>query len=247
MEWYKVAFGDIYPLVYPHRDEAEAARVAARLLPLIGAARPLLDVACGNGRYMRPLAAAGVDAYGADLSTYLLADAVANGGLGGRVVCCDMRALPFRDGAFGVAINMFTSFGYFDDDADNAAALREVARVLRVGGTFVLDFLNAGRVRGGVAGPTRRTAGDTVVDESRELSADGRVLTKRVVVRWSGREPVEYVERVRLYDRDDLGALLAGASLAERATYGDYDLGPFDDTASSRVIFVCEKRGVRGA
>ena len=242
MEWYKVAFGEIYPLVYPHRDEAEAARVAARLLPLVASACPLLDVACGNGRYMRPLAAAGVDAYGADLSMHLLGDAVANGGLGGRVVCCDMRALPFRDGAFGAAINMFTSFGYFDADADNVAALREVARVLQAGGTFVLDFINAGQVRERVAGSTQRRAGNALVEERRELSSDGRVLTKRVVVSAPGREAVEYVERVRLYDRGELGALLAGVSLAVVATYGDYDLGPFDETGSSRVIFICEKR-----
>jgi len=67
------------------------------------------------------------------------------------------------------------------------------------------------------------------------------------VVRTPGREPVEYMERVRLYDRGELGTLLAGASLAVRATYGDYDLGPFDETASSRVIFVCERTGVGGA
>ncbi|HEX6791240.1 MAG TPA: class I SAM-dependent methyltransferase, partial [Candidatus Krumholzibacteria bacterium] len=118
-EWYRVAFGELYPLVYPHRDVAEAARVAARLAPVIRSARPALDVACGNGRYMLALERAGVDMVGVDLSEYLLGEAVKNGQQG-RVVCGDMRALPFVAGAFGSAINMFTSFGYFDDDADNA-------------------------------------------------------------------------------------------------------------------------------
>src|SRR5712671_5684455 len=120
MEWYKAAFGELYPLVYPHRDVNEAARVASRLAPIVAAARPTLDVACGDGRYMCALGAAGIDVYGVDLSEYLLGEAVKRAGLAGRVVCGDMRALPFVSGAFGSAINMFTSFGYFESDADNA-------------------------------------------------------------------------------------------------------------------------------
>jgi SAM-dependent methyltransferase len=241
VEWYRVAFGEIYPLVYPHRDEAEAVRVASSLAGVVGSRTPLLDVACGNGRYMRALSRAGVDAYGVDLSEFLLAEAVAAGGLGGRVVRCDMRALPFRDRTFGCAINMFTSFGYFDSDADNALVLGEVGRVLSAGGLFVLDFLNARVVRSGLPGRSRRRSGEARIDESRELARGGSVLVKRVVVHAPGREPIEYDERVRLYDREELAGMLAAASLPVRSTHGDYDLGPFDADTSSRVILVCEK------
>jgi SAM-dependent methyltransferase len=239
MDWYRVAFGEIYPLVYPHRDEAEATRVAARLSAIVAGRTPLLDLACGNGRYMRALARAGVDAYGADLSEYLLDDAVDGGGLGGRVVRCDMRSLPFREGAFGCAINMFTSFGYFDADADNACVLREVARVLARGGVFVLDFINAGVARAGLPARSRRRSGEIVIEEQRELASDGRVLFKRVSVQPPGRESIEYEERVRLYDRAELASMLSAVSLTVRSTHGDYDFGPFDAATSARVILVC--------
>lgn len=243
MEWYKVAFGELYPLVYPHRDVAEATRVASRLAPLVRQSRPMLDVACGNGRYMCALAAAGVDVYGVDLSEYLLGEAVDNG-LGGRVVCGDMRALPFATGAFGSAINMFTSFGYFEEDADNRRVLDEIGRVLAGAGTFVLDFINAERVARGVEPCSRRVVGDAEIEQWRELSDGGRVLTKRVQVRWPGREPVEYKERVRLYTRDELASMLSGAAFDIQNVYGDYDLGDYDAGASARVIFVAEKRTV---
>lgn len=243
VEWYRVAFGELYPLVYPHRDVAEAARVASRLVPLVKAARPTLDVACGNGRYMGALRAAGVVVYGVDLSEYLLGEA-AKGGLGGCVVCGDMRALPFTDGAFGSAINMFTSFGYFDDDDDNARALVEIARVIGAKGSFILDFINGGRIRGRIEPWSRRVAGDAVVEESRVLSDGDRILTKRVEVRGTGREPVEYSERLRLYARDELSAMLAGAGFDVRRVHGDYELGAFDEHSSERMIFVCEKRAV---
>jgi SAM-dependent methyltransferase len=240
-EWYRIAFGELYPVVYPHRDVAEAARVAARLAPLVRAARPALDVACGNGRYMDALLSSGVDIYGVDLSEYLLGEA-ARRRLAGRVVYGDMRALPFRDGAFGAAINMFTSFGYFDDE-DNARALREIARVIGPGGTFLLDFINAGRAREFLRPESRRDAGDAAIREWRELSGDGRVLEKRVEVSWPGREPVRYAEHLRLYDLAELTAMLGACGLAVRRAYGDYELGDFDARVSERLILACEKRG----
>jgi len=240
-DWYRVAFGELYPLVYPHRDVAEAARVASRLAPLVKAARPMLDVACGNGRYMCALAAGGVDVYGVDLSEFLLGEAVKNG-LGGRVVCGDMRELPFGAGVFGSAINMFTSFGYFDTDEDNARALSEIGRVLCPGGAFVLDFINAARVCRVVAPRSQRTVGAADIDEQRELSADGRVLTKHVRVRWPDRDPVDYVERLRLYSREELAVMLSEAGFVVREMHGDYALGVFEADTSERAIFVCRKR-----
>jgi SAM-dependent methyltransferase len=242
MDWFKVAFGELYPLVYPHRDVAEAARVASKLAPVVAAPRPVLDVACGDGRYMSALAAAGADVYGVDLSEYLLGEAVKRTAVAGRVVCGDMRALPFLAGAFGSAINMFTSFGYFESDAENAHVLAEIERVLAGGGVFVLDFLNAGVVRGHIKPHSIRQVKGAEVEEARELSIDGRVLTKRVRVRWPDREPVQYQERVRLYAPDELRALVHGAGFDVTAEHGDYDLGTFDAAVSPRLVLVCRKR-----
>lgn len=241
--WYRVAFGELYPLVYPHRDVAEASRVASKLAPLVRATRPTLDVACGNGRYMRALRSAGVDVFGVDLSEYLLGEA-AGSGIGDRVACGDMRALPFEGGAFGSAINMFTSFGYFDDDSENARALREIARVIAPGGAFVMDYLNAARVRDRVEPRSTRAAGDALVEEHRELSDDGRVLTKRVMVTRPDHEPVSYSERLRLYGLVELGAMLESAGLGVRRVHGSYALDTFDERNSERLIVVCERRTV---
>ncbi|HET6347493.1 MAG TPA: class I SAM-dependent methyltransferase [Candidatus Krumholzibacteria bacterium] len=240
-EWYRVAFGEVYPLVYPHRDVAEAVRVASRLVPMIRRERPTLDVGCGNGRYMSALAAEGVDVYGVDLSEFLLAEAAGNPDLSGRLVCGDMRRLPFVPGAFGSAINMFTSFGYFDSDEDNARVLGEVARVVESGGAFVLDFINSGRVRHSVRAASRRAQDGVDVEEFRELSHDGRVLVKRVRVNCEGRETVEYAERLRLYDRDELVAMLGDAGFRTEEVHGDYDLGPFDTALSPRLICICRR------
>ncbi len=244
MEWYKVAFGEIYPLVYPHRDDDEALRVARSLAPLLDERTPLLDVACGNGRYMRAFQSAGLDVYGVDLSAYLLADAVASRSLQGRVVIGDMRLLPFRDECAGAVVNMFTSFGYFETDLDNVRVMQEIARVLSLGGRFLMDFLNATVLeRELVSGkPTVRREDDIVIEERRQIVDEGRVLTKQVRVTGAGREPVDYSERLRLYRHDDLVSMAEASGLTPLAVYGDYDLGDFDAGHSSRVLLLCEKR-----
>jgi SAM-dependent methyltransferase len=247
MEWYKVAFGEIYPLVYPHRDDEEASRVAQSLAPLLGGRSPMIDVACGNGRYMAAFARTGLDVYGVDLSPYLLSDAVASRSLRGRVVLGDMRALPFRDGAAAAVVNMFTSFGYFETDLDNVRVMHEAARIVATGGVFLMDFLNAGALDRELrdARPSVRHERGATVEERREIVDGGRVLVKHVRVGVEGREPIEYRERLRLYRHDDLVAMAEVAGLSARAVYGDYDLAPFVASTSSRVIMLCDKMGAR--
>jgi SAM-dependent methyltransferase len=205
----------------------------------------VLDVACGNGRYMTAFSATGLDVYGIDLSPYLLSDAVASRALRGRVVLGDMRMLPFRDGSAGAVVNMFTSFGYFETDLDNVRVMHEAARVLAPGGVFLMDFLNAealGReLRDGK--PTQRRERGAIVEEQREVVDDGRVLVKHVRVQFEAREPVEYHERLRLYRHDDLVAMAEASGLARHAVYGDYALASYDAPRSPRVIMVCRKPG----
>lgn len=246
MEWYKVAFGDIYPLVYPHRDDEEALRVARSLAPLLGGRSPVVDVACGNGRYMSAFAQTGLDMYGVDLSLYLVSDAVASRALRGRVVLGDMRALPFGDGSAGAVINMFTSFGYFETDLDNVRVMHEVARIIEPEGVFLMDFLNADSLARELqdSKPSSRRERGATIDERREIVDGGRVLVKHVRVEIEGREALEYHERLRLYRHADLVAMAEAAGLVPRAVYGDYSLAAFDKANSPRVVLVCEKAGV---
>lgn len=241
MEWYRIAFGEVYPLVYAHRDDAEAERAAAAFAPLFAREGRVLDVACGAGRHTVAFGRWGVRTVGVDLSEVLLDEAVEQRHLGGRVVCGDMRCLPFRDASVSGAINMFTSFGYFDDESDNARAVAEIARVLCPGGRFLLDFLNAARMEDIQTGTTRREEHGAVIEETRERSADGRWVSKRVRVTRPDGSDVAYVERVRLYTLEELAGLLAAAGLRVIRRCGDYDGGAFDAPASPRLILLSEK------
>ena len=108
------------------------------LLALPAGAR-VLDVPCGQGRHAHLLAEAGFRVEGLDYSKYLL-DRAKERGTGPTLHYTrgDMRALPARwTGRFDAVVNLFTSFGFFTEPADDAKVIAEFARVLKPGGVFV--------------------------------------------------------------------------------------------------------------
>src|SRR5437667_12782073 len=105
----------------------------------------MLDVACGQGRNAAELQRWGGQVVGFDLSRAMLRRARERTTAG--LVRGDMRALPFRNGSFALAVNLFTSFGYFLDDEEHRRVVQQVVAALSPGGHFVLDYLNAEHVR----------------------------------------------------------------------------------------------------
>jgi len=232
MSWFETAFRKQYLDLYYHRDDAAAkgeAEFAAGALGLRGGAR-VLDVACGAGRHARALSALDVRVVGVDLSRDLLAEA-------DEVVRvrADMRALPFH-GAFDAATSFFTSFGYFDDDG-NRRALASIAGAIRMGGTFLLDFLNAVQVETRLV-PESSEERDGRKYHFRRRIEGGRVL-KDVSIEEEGLS-LNYSESVRLYSHHDLVILLKECGLSAIASYGAFDGRDFT-TDAPRCILVARK------
>ena len=237
-EWFEQWFGEEYLNLYPHRDETEAEQVVA----LIDSITPLrerwvLDLACGPGRHARGLAARGARVVGFDLSMPLLARAHRRTGTTVRLVRGDMRHLPFAHASFDITVNLFTSFGYFSDDRQHEAVIREVAAVLRRSGSFVLDYFNAARVRATLVPHEERVVGSQRVVIERRISEDDRFVIKEMHLLDDGRS---FVERVRMFAAEEMVELLTAAGLRVRHRLGDYDGSPASDD-SPRLILVAER------
>jgi SAM-dependent methyltransferase len=233
-EWFEQWFGEEYLRLYPHRDDEDAAAAVAlidRVHPLAG--RQALDLACGPGRHAAQLAARGAHVVGLDLSLPLLSLARARTRGALALVRGDMRLLPFRREAFDVVVNLFTSFGYFADDAQHAAVIAGSRAILRQGGVFVLDYLNDATVRANlVPHEERRISSQHVVIE-RRIAADGRYVLKEMHLMNDGRS---FLERVRLFTPDDLVRLLEGAGFVVRHRFGDYAGGPAGPDAPRLIL-----------
>lgn len=234
--WFREWFGETYLDVYPHRDREEARRAVELFVdvaaPVRGGGR-VLDLACGAGRHLAPLAQAGFRPIGLDLSWPLLRRAAAS--FDGPLVRADMRAVPLAAGTMDAVVQFFTSFGYFEARSEDRRVLEEVRRVLRSGGTFLMDFLNAEKVRSELVPRDERTVDGRTVRQRRWL--EGEAVVKRIEVEEPGGEAPEiHHERVRLYRPEELEEMMEACGLQVRGRAGGYDGRPFDDDAPRLLL-----------
>ncbi len=233
-EWYEEWFGEDYLRLYPHRDDEDARRAVALVADIASlSGRRVLDLACGPGRHAVHLIERGALVVGLDLSAPMLARARQRLPRSADLVRGDMRRLPFADRVFHAVVNLFTSFGYFADDAEHQAVLSEAARTMVPGGTLVLDYFNAALVKDGLVPHEERMLGGQRVTILRRVTDDGRFVIKEM-------KPEEgrcFVERVRLLSPADLEGFLTRAGLQVQHRFGAYDARPLGPD-TPRAIFV---------
>ncbi len=239
-EWFAEWFDSpYYHQLYKSHDEQEARAALDQLLQAL-ALKPgarVLDLACGKGRHSRYLAEKGFEVTGLDIShaSILFAKQFEHPNL--TFYQHDMRK-PFRSNYYDAVMNMFTSFGYFKTDAEHRATLTHVARNLKPGALFLLDFLNSSFVQQNLVRSEVKTV-EKITFELKRWVRDGFVF-KTVKFETGGRV-FRFQEQVRLFELADFEALFEKVGLRIQQTYGGYDLAPFEVNTSKRLILVAEK------
>jgi len=175
----------------------------------------VLDVPCGTGRIAKRLSARGFDVVGVDLTERFLEEARA---AGVRVEQADMRDLSF-DAEFDVAVCMWGSFGYFDEDG-NLAQARAASRALRPGGRYLIDTVGAESLLADFRERDWFTAGDVDVMERRTyVVGTGRIETEWTFVSAGARRV--HTTSVRAYTVVEMTDLLSRAGFTSFATLDD--------------------------
>ena len=220
-DWFEEYFGEEYLLLYPHRDEEDAERLVSLLSRTVGLLPGwrILDVACGTGRHAAAFRSRAAGVTGLDLSQHLLQRAQGSTRL--PVIRSDLRRLPIRARTMDFTVNLFTSFGYFDSDAEHAGAMREMIATVKHGGWFAIDFLNAARMPADLVPREDGDLGGDPVRIDRWLDPAGEYVFKSITTS-DGRR---FVERVRLFSSTELERLITLAGCAIRHRFGDYDGG----------------------
>ncbi|HLU50428.1 MAG TPA: class I SAM-dependent methyltransferase, partial [Planctomycetota bacterium] len=172
------------------------------------------------------------------------------------LVRADMRALPFRgavdaiEGATGGAVDremkadgfdavlsLFTSFGYFDEHEEHARATSELARVLRPGGSFLVDLFHPETTVRELVPRTERRHGTLHIVEERHHDALRRRIEKSIHIedRATG-ETREYFESVYVFSLEEITDLLASVGLVVRSTWGDFHGRPFGGSSPRMIL-----------
>lgn len=245
MSWFEEWFDSpLYETIYSNRNEAEAAQLAELIEDVIPLKQfpKVLDLGCGRGRHSLTLASKGYNVTGIDLSPEAISKAkrlAAERNLTNvEFRVGDMR--ESSDDKFDAIVNLFTTFGYFLDDRENSRVIGSMSRMLRPEGRLMIDYLNPEYVRNnlvpkeeGMYAPYRYEIERTIRDEMvfKTIRFEGGDLE----------EPLEYNERVKLYDADWFYEKMERTSLIPGTLYGDYEGGAFDPATSSRMIMLARK------
>lgn len=249
MAWYEKFFDEDYMRFHLCGGASFAERAPAecdfivQALGLSEGAR-VLDLCCGQGRHAVELARRGFSVVGADLSQYLLElarKAAGDAGVSVRFERCDMRALPWTD-EFDAAINMFTSFGYFDSDEENEKVLRAVHKALHPGGRVVFDLPSLWHFLKMIPSGQRRWSereGCVVLEEYTWDVPRGRLRMERTIIERNGSRRRKAFD-LRQYSHPEMVGMLRRAGFEWERTFGGVDMSDFG-ADSARMLLVARK------
>lgn len=230
--WFNTPY---YHILYKHRDDGEAEffmqNIAQRLQ--LNQTSEILDIPCGKGRHAVYLNSLGYKIIGADLSSNSIeyAKQFENDQL--KFEVWDMRH-PFKL-KFDAILNLFTSFGYFDDDLQDIEVLKNFKDGLKQNGIAVIDFLNVHYVNEHLISQEIKTVDGIEFHISRKI--ENGFITKEINF-FAEQKKHSYIEKVKYIDMDKFLNYFEKAGFKIKHIFGSYQLEDFDLESSKRLIFV---------
>jgi SAM-dependent methyltransferase len=259
-EWFNDAsfWKNFAPIIFDDKHWSEVPEVADSVTRLAGlqlysasagAASPrALDLCCGMGRITAELARRGFAMTGVDITESLLETAREDAlyeGLDIEYVQADARTFV-RSGFFDTAVNLYISFGYFENPEDDLLLARNVYESLKPGGSFIVETLGKEiAVRDFTPGEWFERAGYTVLTEYEAVDSWAALKNRWILIPKAERPNGTRIEKTftqRLYAATELRSLLFEAGFAGVELYGGWDERDYDQNAEI-LIAVGRKSG----
>ncbi len=239
-EWFASWFDtSYYHTLYQNRDEKEAKSFVENLIHELNIPKgaSLLDLACGKGRHSMTLNELGYNVLGVDLSANSIQIASKSSNDNLTFAVHDMRE-KIEGRSFSAVFNLFTSFGYFDDESDNLRVLNAVNSMLDENGLLIIDFMNIHRAVDSLVANEVKSIDGIVFNIERKY--DGKHIFKDIRFNDQGND-FHFTERVQALTFDAFDKILSQSGFRILRTFGDFDLSPFDKMKSNRLILIAQK------
>lgn len=232
--WFDTSY---YHILYQHRNDADAQFFMRNITSFLKLPKSshIADLPCGKGRHSVYLNSLGYKVTGGDLSGNSIEHAkkFENESLNFEV--WDMRD-PIKD-KYDAIFNLFTSFGYFEDNNEDIAILKSIKNGLKKDGVFVIDFLNVEKVKSSLVKEEVKTLDDIEFNITREIK-NGFILKHISFI--ADEQKHSYTEQVKFLTLDKMEGYFEKANLKIKHVFGDYALNNFDKNTSDRLILIAE-------
>jgi SAM-dependent methyltransferase len=230
--WFDTSY---YHLLYKDRDDHEAEFFMTHLTNFLNLPEngTILDLACGKGRHAKYLNSLSYTVTGVDLSenSIITAKQFENDTLNFHVH--DMR-IPYPQ-QFDAVFNLFTSFGYFDDDNDNIKTINAIRQSLNDTGFGVIDFMNVEYIIENLVSEETKTV-EHIDFHIKRYVKDGFIYKE---IRFlDADEEHFYTEKVQAITLNDFERYFEQANINLLAIFGDYKLNKFHLNSSKRLILL---------
>ncbi len=224
-----------YHILYKERNYREAQLFMDNLTHYLNLPEKakVLDLACGKGRHSIYLNQLGFNVIGADLSENSIAEAQKNSNDTLHFEVHDMRE-KFED-KFDAIFNLFTSFGYFENDNDNLITLKAIKESLTDYGFAVIDFMNVANVINTLV-PEETKQVDGIDFYIKRYLKDGHIC-KEIDFEDQGQK-YHFIEKVKALTLKDFEKMMDEAGIFLLDIFGDYKLKKFHKTESERLIMI---------
>ena len=240
MSWFEHWFDSpYYHTLYKNRDEKEAQAFIDNLVQHLQITKgsKLIDIACGKGRHATYFNSLGLDVVGVDLSPNSIASATKNANATLQFSVHDMREV-YQENSFDVVTNLFTSFGYFEENTDEQKAINAMASNLKSEGVLIIDFMNVKKVIANLVASEQKTIDGITFDISRKIEA-GHIIKDIQIT--DGAIKQHFQEKVKAITLADYSEFITTAGLKIIDIFGNYKLEDFNAITSDRLILICKK------
>lgn len=245
MSWFKEWFNTpYYHILYKDRDFVEAENFIRNLTQDLQLSKDskIIDLACGKGRHSVFLQQLGYEVLGVDLSEESIEHNKQFETSADETPKLTFKVHDMRNELYpnvssekvNAVFNLFTSFGYFDDDEDDRKVFSSVKNVLQNDGIFVLDFLNEKFVKNTLVDET------TVTKDGIDFLIKKRIEEKHVIkdIFFEDKgESFHYFEKVKLHTLEEIKNIAESFGFEAVKIWGNYQLEDFERETSPRCIF----------
>ena len=230
--WFNTPF---YHILYKDRNYSEAENFMYNLTNYLNIPEngKILDLACGKGRHSIYLNKIGFNVTGVDLSKNSIAYAKQFENDTLKFNVHDM-CKPYHE-QFDAVFNLFTSFGYFENEEDNLNTIKAIKANLNEVGFGVIDFLNSDYVINNLVTEDIKTIEGIEFHQKRYVK-DGYIV-KNISFSAEGKD-FKFQERVRAFTLADFEALFEKAGVYLLDVFGDYKLNKYHKNTSKRLILM---------